>query len=53
MACGGCRGGGNRHAGNNGDLKKFAFLSSRQLRLLKALEDAQKKTEEGAEEEQK
>jgi len=34
MACGGCRNGqGTRHGA--GDLSKFAFLSPRQLRLLK------------------
>ena len=37
MACGGCKKGkGTRHTtGNTGDLRKFAFLSPRQLRMLK------------------
>ena len=53
MACGGCKGSGNRHAGDGGDLRKFAFLSSHQIRHLKALEDANKEAEESTEEEQK
>lgn len=52
MACGGCGGGGNRHTANSGDLRKFAFLSSRQLRHLKAREEADKTIEESAKEEQ-
>lgn len=44
MACGGCKkGGGKRHAGDGGDLSRYAFLSPRQLRHLKSLE---KKKEE-------
>lgn len=39
MGCGGCRkGGGNRHTSTGGDLKKFAYLTPRQLRLLKSKE---------------
>jgi hypothetical protein len=41
MACKGCKNGkGTRHASTGGDLTKFAFLSPRQLRLLKAKEAA-------------
>ena len=54
MGCGGCRGKGNRHS-KTADLKKFAYLTPRQLRYLKSLEgdiDSQKEddsTEEGNE----
>jgi hypothetical protein len=42
MACSGCRkGGGTRHTSGNGDLKKFAFLSSRQIKMLKEKEAQQ------------
>lgn len=37
MACGGCKGGGNRHNGNGGDLTQFAYLSPRQIRYLKSI----------------
>jgi hypothetical protein len=51
MACGGCRGNGKRHANKGGgDLKKFAFLSSRQLRLLKSLEPPEEESAEENEE---
>ena len=46
MACGGCRGGSKNP---QSDLRKFAFLSPRQLRLLeqqKAAEEAKKQAEE-------
>jgi hypothetical protein len=48
MACGGCKkGGGNRHSSNNkGDLKRYAFLSPRQLRRLKSLEQEEKDSSE-------
>lgn len=35
MACGGCKGGGGRHASGGGDLKRFKFLTPQQLRYLK------------------
>jgi len=39
MACNGCKGGGSRHmTSGSGDLKKFAYLTPRQLRLQKSLE---------------
>jgi len=42
MACGGCKNGkGNRHASTGGDLRKFAFLSPRQLKLLKEMDAAE------------
>ena len=54
MACGGCgKGGGNRHATKNGgDLKKFAYLTPRQLRYLKSLEPSEPDEESGSSEEQ-
>jgi len=39
MACGGCKGGGNRHATGGESLKKFAYLTPGQLRYLKSLEN--------------
>lgn len=49
MACGGCKGGGNRH-GAGGDLKKFAFLTPSQLELLRQQEEqAEKDKKEGKE----
>ena len=42
MACGGCKNGkGNRHASTGGDLRKFAFLSPRQLQRLKEMDAAE------------
>lgn len=42
MACGGCKNGsGNRHTSTGGDLRRFAFLSPRQLQRLKELEEAE------------
>jgi hypothetical protein len=42
MACGGCKkGNSTRHTSTGGDLTQFAFLSPRQLRHLKSIEDAQ------------
>lgn len=38
MACGGCGGGGNRHATGGESLKKFAYHTPAQLRYLKSLE---------------
>lgn len=41
MACKGCKNGaGSRHASTGADLTRFAFLSPRQLRLLKEKEAA-------------
>ena len=37
MACGGCQGGGNRHGATGGDLSKYAFLSSRQIKYLRSI----------------
>jgi hypothetical protein len=42
MACGGCKNGsGNRHTSTGGDLRRFAFLSPRQLQLLKEMDEAE------------
>lgn len=50
MACKGCRGGNSgRHTSGSSDLRKFAFLSPRQLRLLKELEDAEAKNSDSEE----
>lgn len=44
MACGGCnKGGGNRHASTGGDLSQFAYLTPRQLRLLKLKQEQELK----------
>ena len=52
MACGGCRKNGNSSVGAGADLRKFAFLSPRQLRLLKAQEAAEKAAKEKQEAEE-
>lgn len=52
MACGGCRGGGNRHGAKKGgaDLRKFAYLNPQQLEYLKRLDEEEaKKAEEDKE----
>jgi hypothetical protein len=54
MACGGCKNGnGNRHASTGGgDLRRFAFLSPRQLKRLKEMDDAEAAKNPPAPEEQ-
>lgn len=50
MACGGCRGiKGSQPTNPVSDLRKFAFLSPRQLRLLEQQEAAQKAKEQAEE----
>lgn len=50
MVCGGCgKRKGSSHAEKIADLRRFAFLSPRQLRLLAELEAAQKASQEGEE----
>jgi len=46
MACGGCRGGGNRHNTGTGDLRKVAYHTPRQLQYLKSLEEQENKAVE-------
>ncbi len=47
MACGGCGGGGNRHATGGESLKKFAYLTPSQLRYLKDKEKQESPPGEG------
>jgi hypothetical protein len=52
MACGSCGKGSKRHVSTGGDLSQFAYLSPRQLRLLKLKQEAEEKNssaEEGQE----
>lgn len=46
MACGGCKkGGGNRHTSTGGDLRQFAYLTPRQLKIKKQQEEQIKAAE--------
>lgn len=38
MACGSCKGGGNRHGRAVSDLKKMAYLTPRQLKYLESIQ---------------
>ena len=52
MACGGCRGNGKRYVNNSFSLSQFAYLTPRQLRLRKQMEEAQERENESQETEQ-
>lgn len=50
MACGGCRKSGGNTGPRTSDLRKFAFLTPRQLRILEQEDEAAKKVQEQSEE---
>lgn len=52
MACGGCKkSGGSTPATRTANLRKFAYLTPRQLRLLQQQEEAEKAQQQAEEEE--